>query len=280
MTKPSLQPSLLDNTDTYQAKKTGPSLLASLSNSTTPPPPKKRSHAWLWFVLLPLILISMVVAAAIIITDRVTTPASTNTPVNTKPAAAPAVAAKPEPAPIQAATIINDAVTNNPHDRLTNALAGPQTISSTAPTTQTVPTKMMAANPASSAPIKSTISPAATKTAMDKRHDNEPDDRDVKLLTALVASSPIAREEPAKAHPSKTKHNTTKTQPAPKDDSRDVVERRPGDSTASLLARCKKLGMIEGELCRWRICSDRWDTDPVCKVNAHVKSSTPDNPAQ
>jgi hypothetical protein len=31
-----------------------------------------------------------------------------------------------------------------------------------------------------------------------------------------------------------------------------------------LLQRCKQLGMIEGMLCRARICSGRWDSDPAC----------------
>lgn len=46
----------------------------------------------------------------------------------------------------------------------------------------------------------------------------------------------------------------------------DVVERKNGESTASLLQRCHALGFVEGEFCRWRICSGRWDSDPACKV--------------
>jgi hypothetical protein len=308
MTKPSLQPSLLDSTDTYQAKKTGSSLLASLSNSPIPSPKKKRSQAWLWFVLLPLILISLVVAAAVTITDRISSSSITNTP-NSKPVAASAISAKPNPAPIQAATIINDPINNNPHDRLTQALAEPQIRKPTSTADETSATSTATSAPIPNDPLTralsgpttssttppankttSTAAPTATKStqknpaaapskpAIQKEHNREADDRDVKLLTALVASTPITKEQSTKTH--NTKHTTSKPQTSPKDDSRDVVERKPGDSTASLLARCKKLGMIEGELCRWRICSDRWDTDPVCKANAHAKSSTPDTPAQ
>lgn len=75
-------------------------------------------------------------------------------------------------------------------------------------------------------------------------------DTDVALLTALVAHT----ARPATVHPER---------------SRDVVERQDGDSTAQLLARCKQLGLIEGMLCRSRICSGRWDADPACNAPAH-----------
>ena len=45
---------------------------------------------------------------------------------------------------------------------------------------------------------------------------------------------------------------------------RDVVLRRQEEETAELLQRCKQLGLIEGMLCRSRICSGRWDSDPAC----------------
>ncbi|WP_229219304.1 hypothetical protein [Duganella sp. BJB1802] len=75
-------------------------------------------------------------------------------------------------------------------------------------------------------------------------------DTDVALLTALVAHS----GKPALVLPER---------------SRDVVERQDGDSTAQLLARCKQLGLIEGMLCRSRICSGRWDADLACNAPSH-----------
>ncbi|OFJ49990.1 hypothetical protein BA896_015220 [Janthinobacterium lividum] len=57
---------------------------------------------------------------------------------------------------------------------------------------------------------------------------------------------------------------------------RDVVLRKQGQTqaqereqeqeqeTMELLQRCKQLGLIEGMLCRSRICSGRWDSDPAC----------------
>jgi hypothetical protein len=287
MTKPITPPSLLDNANDHQTRPTGPSLLTSLGNSISPPPVKKRSHGWLWFIVLPLILISLVVAAAFTIADRSSTPATPTTPTTAtaptpaQPSPSPVTAITPPAAPIQAATIINDPLTSDPHQRLSNALTDTQPASTPAVPTAVDTQHITATSPTAphkTAPLPSSHKPVTTKPATDKSHPADTDDHDVKLLTALVASTPVAKEQPSKAH--NTKHATNKPQTSPKDDSRDIVERKPGDSTASLLARCKKLGMIEGELCRWRICADRWDTDPVCKANAHPKASTPDTPAQ
>lgn len=46
---------------------------------------------------------------------------------------------------------------------------------------------------------------------------------------------------------------------------RDVVLRHDGDATDTLLRRCKQLGLIEGMLCRSRICAGRWDSDQACR---------------
>ncbi|OYO30116.1 hypothetical protein CD932_02435 [Janthinobacterium sp. PC23-8] len=65
-------------------------------------------------------------------------------------------------------------------------------------------------------------------------------DSDVTLLAAIVAHG-------------------QRTQPP-----RDVVLRHEEAETASLLQRCRQLGLIEGMLCRARICAGRWDSDPAC----------------
>ncbi|MYM66357.1 hypothetical protein GTP45_05845 [Pseudoduganella sp. FT55W] len=75
-------------------------------------------------------------------------------------------------------------------------------------------------------------------------------DTDVTLLTALVAHT----NKPASVTPER---------------SRDVVERQDGDTTVQLLARCKQLGLIEGMLCRSRICSGRWEADAACRAPNH-----------
>jgi len=71
-----------------------------------------------------------------------------------------------------------------------------------------------------------------------------PGDSDVALLTAMVAHA----------------HRQAGTAAPP----RDVVLRKQEEETAELLQRCQQLGLIEGMLCRSRICSGRWDSDPAC----------------
>ena len=77
-----------------------------------------------------------------------------------------------------------------------------------------------------------------------------PSDTDVALLAALVA------------HAGASTHVTP-------DRSRDVVLPQQGEGTTLLLARCKQLGLIEGMLCRSRICSGRWENDPACRAPGH-----------
>lgn len=76
-------------------------------------------------------------------------------------------------------------------------------------------------------------------------------DPDVTLLAALVAHA----NQPA-----------TVTAGAR---NRAMVERGNGDSTESLLRRCRQLGVIEGTPCRSRICSGRWDSDAACRAPSH-----------
>ena len=145
-------------------------------------------------------------------------------------AAAPAPSL-PVPAPpptehsVQAATIVNDALPASP--------AAPAVTVATA-TSASVPRK--AAPPLRQAAARAPASrPAAAA----------PGDSDVALLTAMVAH---AHRQESTASPV-----------------RDVVLRQGEEDTASLLQRCKQLGMIEGMLCRSRICSGRWDSDSACR---------------
>jgi hypothetical protein len=93
-----------------------------------------------------------------------------------------------------------------------------------------------------------------------KQKPRSKDDTDVALLTALV-SAVNEPEKPAQSSAPKLSEPGKKSTAA----NRDIVERTAQDSTESLLARCKRLGVLEGELCRWRICSGH-DSDPACKV--------------
>ncbi|GAB3554496.1 hypothetical protein GCM10027343_42540 [Noviherbaspirillum agri] len=49
---------------------------------------------------------------------------------------------------------------------------------------------------------------------------------------------------------------------------RDVVIAGPGETTESLVNRCRALGFFEGELCRLRICSGMWGKDAACPNSA------------
>jgi hypothetical protein len=101
-----------------------------------------------------------------------------------------------------------------------------------------------------SAASRPTTPPARVATASASVSPPATADTDVTLLTALVAHA----GKPTSVTPER---------------SRDVVERQDGDTTPQLLARCKQLGVIEGMLCRSRICSGRWDTDAACRAPAH-----------
>lgn len=101
-----------------------------------------------------------------------------------------------------------------------------------------------ASRAASTRPAATPRAPTATSPAQAGT------DTDVTLLTALAAHA----GKPVSVTPER---------------SRDVVDRQDGDSTAQLLARCKQLGMIEGMLCRSRICSGRWEADAACRAPTH-----------
>lgn len=144
------------------------------------------------------------------------------------PVAVAAPQASEAPAPVQApaaaATIINEAPA---------AVAPPQA-------TRTVPQK---SHPA---PALATTRAAAARPPRRPATVSAPaGDSDVTLLAAMVAHG----QQPAPVRP----------EPA-----RDVVLRQDEEETASLLQRCRQLGLIEGMLCRARICSGRWDSDPAC----------------
>jgi hypothetical protein len=102
------------------------------------------------------------------------------------------------------------------------------------------------ASPSASLAQRSRPVPASTET----NAAGASPDTDVALLTALVA------------------HAGAPTNVAP-ERSRDVVLRQEGEGTAPLLARCKQLGLIEGMLCRSRICSGRWESEAACRAPSH-----------
>ncbi|MET0264379.1 MAG: hypothetical protein ABW202_02090 [Duganella sp.] len=149
----------------------------------------------------------------------------------------------------QAAVIISDPASAQTA-AYTRAPAAPAAdpinpISATIKSTATKPPS----HSAGSSRTPSTAAATAPKPAKTPQKSTSGADTDVALLSALVAHA----GKPAKVSPAR---------------SRDVVEADNGEATASLLARCQQLGPIEGMLCRSRICADRWDADPACRVPA------------
>ncbi|MHA4866923.1 hypothetical protein ACXZ1M_04405 [Duganella sp. PWIR1] len=124
------------------------------------------------------------------------------------------------------------------------AAALPASLTSAPQASRTVAAQHKSPSPPTRAtPPAVTSGPVAGATA-------QTGDTDVTLLTALVAHA----NKPAAVTPERP---------------RDVVERQEGDSTAQLLTRCKQLGLIEGMLCRSRICSGRWESDAACRAPSH-----------
>lgn len=94
-------------------------------------------------------------------------------------------------------------------------------------------------------------------------------DSDVDLIAALVAHVSHAEAGGKGAGKSGPKAARARAESAirkerPIESSRDIVVRNDEDTTEALVARCRALGLIEGELCRLRICSGRWGIDAAC----------------
>lgn len=140
---------------------------------------------------------------------------------------------------------------NNPHDRLSAALEGSPLIpqakyKQNSGTQTTVKTRTTTKNKTEKIATKE--KPIHQNSQKSKSNHSHSSDNDVKLLAALVAST-----------------------------NQDIVERKPGESTASLLKRCKKLGSLEGSLCSERICSGHWKNDPDCAAHEKSKETSADN---
>ncbi|MED5594791.1 hypothetical protein [Janthinobacterium sp. P210006] len=161
-------------------------------------------------------------------------------PMPSAATAPPALAVPAAPAVLahaaQAATIVNTAGPPLPAIPATAASAGAGALASAG---------SAGAGAGASAPRKAPppARQAAARTP-ESRAAAAPGDSDVALLTAMVAH---AHRQDGTAAPM-----------------RDVVLRQREGETAELLQRCRQLGLIEGMLCRSRICSGRWDSDPAC----------------
>ncbi len=165
-------------------------------------------------------------------------------PANAAPqgaAAAPPQAPAPAPAAIITDIAAPPALASSPALAAGMGAAAPQPAPAAAPPSTpravAVPAHRVAANarPAPPGPLRKARQSVPAAAA----------DSDVVLLTALVAHANSGR--------------------AASESNRDVMLRKDSDSTATLLQRCKQLGMIEGMLCRSRICAGSWDSDLACQ---------------
>jgi hypothetical protein len=172
-------------------------------------------------------------------------------------------AAESRPAVEQPATIVNEATPHiraddnpAPATQASSGTEGSDTADATARSMRTAAATPRPSTPAARATAATTAATPAARTATattpaaGQAATASPSDTDVTLLTALMAHT----SKPAAVTPERP---------------RDVVERQEGDTTAQLLARCKQLGLIEGMLCRSRICSGRWEADAACRAPSH-----------
>lgn len=191
--------------------------------------------------------------------DMRSLPAGVTVPLNSVASAPATIAAKAQPAaqpPEPAAAAIVNETPTTPTARTTPAPGHAPVPSQARPTPNIAAASPKSATPARPSKVPATPAPSAARAAgVASTAHGKPEtgaaDGDVTLLTALVA------------------HANNQTVPAPSDVTppvnRDVVQGQPGETTESLLHRCKQLGLIEGMLCRARICSGRWDSEPACK---------------
>ncbi|RZT09393.1 hypothetical protein SAMN05216319_2178 [Duganella sp. CF402] len=234
----------------------GKRILAQLEHGTRPAAQAARAAGWTidgWTIGLFALLLLMC-SVAWLMHDKTITPKTFRRDYSsgTSPSMPRHVTARAS-AQEQPAAIVNEAAPMSSPDEEQAAVPAPSAAGATSaaarfdhtaaamPRTAASPAKATAsATPA--ARSAATAAPAAATAASVQAGDT-----DVTLLTALMAHA----GKPAAVTPERP---------------RDVVERQDGDSTAQLLARCKQLGLIEGMLCRSRICSGRWEAEAACRA--------------
>ena len=171
------------------------------------------------------------------------------------------------PSPISTQAPDQDNTRKLPH---TETVAARQNTAASSPPVARRPTSAV-----NTAPAPNSAQPSIKPVVPSKPQTANPD-KDVALLAALVAhGAPQATRQAqpsprtAEATPKGTKNvqsASAATAVKTREPNRDIVERNPNDTTDALLQRCKQLGFFEGEFCRWRICSGRWDSDAACKM--------------
>ena len=87
-------------------------------------------------------------------------------------------------------------------------------------------------------------------------------DSDVSLIAALVAHDDVKEHKhPVTAKSSKVA-GTAKTKAGTKDGDTSAAT----ETASSRLAKCRGQDFVDAEICRWHVCSGKWETEPACKV--------------
>jgi hypothetical protein len=126
----------------------------------------------------------------------------------------------------------------------------------------------------------------ATPTSSTAKPDSERKARPISGVSAMISKSAFkAYKEKGRAkdaddsaeksaeiqpEPHTVADFSTMQSEKPAEFCRDIVVPAPGELTESLVKRCRRLGLIEGELCRVRICSGIWGRDPACPEEGHA----------
>nr|WP_154374082.1 hypothetical protein [Duganella guangzhouensis] len=234
-------------------------ILANLEHGPRPAASPKRSAGWTidgWTIGLCVLLILMC-SVAWMMHDRRITPDTfrhgySSDSTTARKTATPSMHANDAVPDEQAAAIINVTPPATGDDDVEEARVPHSAPDAMSAAPSTVPATSAAVPPRTTTTAQHKPAPRAPSapSAQDRPATPANGDTDVTLLTALVAHA----NKPAAVTPER---------------SRDIVERQEGDNTAQLLTRCKQLGMIEGMLCRSRICSGRWENDTACRAPAH-----------
>lgn len=226
----------------------GKRILAQLERGARPLARPARASGWTidgWTVGL-VVLLLMMCSVAWMMHEKTITPASFKHSESHSRRGAPAPRID---LPTAVARELPAAIINESHDTAAASKADMTEHTAVQPAAADMPRVTVTAPAAPARESKTAQAAAARHATVTANASPAARDTDVVLLAALVA------------HASKPTVTVAER-------SRDVVERRDGDTTAQLLARCQQLGVIEGMLCRSRICSGRWDTDAACRAPA------------
>lgn len=128
------------------------------------------------------------------------------------------------------------------------------------------------------APANRKDRPQVAYAAAQSSKKNSGKDKDVDLIAALLTHVSSGSKTPTSGVSGKSSTNSTpirtssSTAAAKRErnpgTNRDIVMPAAGESTESLVKRCRALGFFEGELCRLRVCSGMWGKEPACPSNA------------